>query len=123
MTNEVVEAVAKAICNADPTSSEWDVYVQKWGTNCRKLATYRRMAQEAIEALELTAEYRTCEDGAGGVTHHTDGKGNTISTTSGRSPTEMRRWVTKWEIYKEAEDYSYTVIEAERWKQREQFSG
>lgn len=56
MTNEVVEAVAKAICDADPTSSEWDVYVRMWGINCMKLVIYRHMAQVAIEALKAALE-------------------------------------------------------------------
>lgn len=66
-------------------------------------------ADVLLSELGLTPEHRTGQDGFGGVSSRYDAAGRIISTTtSGRSPTEMRRYVTVWEVSREPVEHSYT---------------
>jgi hypothetical protein len=70
---------------------------------------------QMIEAdLGMSSERRTCEDGFGGVSSRCDAAGRIISTTrSGRSPTEMIRWVTEWAVFRKAVEHSHTTVHDE----------
>lgn len=45
-----VDAVAKAICNAD--HQDWDTLLVSWGPHGYKCDDYRRMAEAALAAME-----------------------------------------------------------------------
>ena len=103
-----VDAVAKAIYCCRPRRIEWDDLSEiGWK------AESRHMARAAIEALGLMEEHQTREDGSGGISSRYDYSTYppTIvsTTTSGRTPTVMRRWVTKWEVFRKAVEYSHTT--------------
>lgn len=105
-----VDAVAQAI--ADEVARVTSTPCVKWGVmDGVDRDDYRGLAQAAIDAMGLMQEYRTCEDGSGGVSSRCDAAGRIISTTrSGRSPTEMRRFVTAWEVSREAVEHSHTEV-------------
>lgn len=100
-----VDAVAEALYSSRPRSIAWsDLSDVGWK------AEYRRMAEAALAALGLVAETTRLSDGAGGISTRTDPAGRPISTTSsGRTQTEMRRYVSKWEVSKPAQEYESTT--------------
>lgn len=72
---------------------------------------YWAMVDEELPKLGLMAEHRTCQDGSGGVSSRCNAAGRIVSTThSGRTPTGMRRYVTAWEVSREAVEFSRTTV-------------
>lgn len=100
-----VDAVAEIIYGSRPRSIAWaDLSEVGWK------AEYRRAAQAVLDGLGLSVEFTRAADGAGGISSHTDSAGRVVSTTtSGRTQTELRRYVTRWEVSRAAQEYSHTT--------------
>lgn len=83
-----LDVVAKAIYGARPRSLRWeDLSEVGWK------AEYRRMAEAAVGVLRLEREFRTLEDGMGGVLTNW----RTGETSSYVRPcSRQSRWVGPW---------------------------
>ena len=101
----LIDDVAEAIYKSRPRRLKWEELSERgWKVE------YYKIAQAALDVLDLTPEFKHGEDGYGGQYHTTDSVGRTISSTVvHRSPTEFRRYVTGWEVLTEPQEHSSTV--------------